>query len=151
MYWFLFYGAVSASLWLFWFRLLPWGLSFLWATWIYKFERIQITILQPQTKNMCCVSQYLVWIIDWIIFSHNKFSHLRFEIDDRDVEWYREIYMNINRNQIRWMYVMVESIISSENFRKYTKISCLQNNYSLMSTKCQGVKLKVSHFKTLKI
>ena len=50
--------------------------------------------ISTTNKNLCCVSQYLVWIIDWIIFSHNKFSHLRFEIDDRDVEWYREIYMN---------------------------------------------------------
>ena len=98
MYWFLFYSAVSASLRLFWFRLLQCGLSFLLATWIYKTELIQITIFQPQTKNLCCVftifsldyrlnhffSQWvftpafwnksLYWIISWNMYEYNTQS-----------------------------------------------------------------------------
>ena len=126
MYWFLFYSAVSASLWLFWFRLLPWGLSFLWATWIYKIELIQITIFQPQTKNLCCVftifsldyrlnhffSQWIFtpafwnksawcWIISWNICGYT------YEVSEK---WYVVFVLN----QISWMYVMVLIITSSK-------------------------------------
>ena len=44
---------------------------------------------------------------------------------------------------------MVLIITSSKSFGKYTQIYSFYCNYSLMSTKCQVVKLEVSNFKNL--